>query len=1168
MSVRFIATADIHFDQANQAAALASLTTLAETAERERPQFVVIAGDLFNKSVPDTEAAGFPRLLAVLRRIRDVCPILAVYGTPTHDIPGSYAPLEAAGLVRVIDPTTWSPPVAFLCDNGKISVELWSEESPVRPDDGKAVAMILGCPEPTKEWLLAGTSGLSADAANEQVKAAMRSILLGLGAVRAQYPDLPCVMIYHGAVAGASMQNGQVVEGGLTIGREDLELVGADYYALGHIHLAQKIPEIPAYYPGSAYPVNWGELDQKCFNLVTLNKGTTEDPSVVDFRSYPHAPRAKFVVDWPEPVGPAVEGVQAWVVYRATREQLAQIDTDALTEAYLEQGALPGSRVTTELIPTETVRAAEITDKHGLFEKVQVYEEASNGNYLDDPIWSLGRAKSVAAKVEQLEREAAARGELPEGLHIRVRKIRLRGAIGIWKGQHVDEITLDLDNYDEGLIALIGENGAGKTTLLENMHPYSGMLTRDGSLQQHFRLRDSAREIWFTDERTGNSYRALILIDGRNASGSCEYHLFRNDEPLTDGRKASYDEAIDRLFGSLPLFLRSAFVSQKATKNNPDLSEASKGEKKKIFRELAGLDYLQGYADAAKAAADQIERDLETERTRVNLLESQLTALPGIRTDVDGKRAAAVVATSGLDAIRVRGEEAARAVETAAEACRAQTSLRERIASLEYQANQKRQVITTAEELIRGYRTAAERAPAAQTVLDNWTRLTGEESKENARIAEVNAERARLQGEHTARLQAHHEDVRKLEGQQAQLRTEKAHLEGDLNVLRATIESLGAEIANPLTGCPNCGYVDPKREEDRKGKIQRHLDACEQRRALEPQIAAKQKAIDAITLPPAPTPPNLPPVDQAALQRIRGELAGLNVDQARKTLTAAQESAVRIEEAVTRKGEAAAELAQLEVQLIEAGKELDPQADNALANAKKRYEDLRGEYAVAQRELATLEGQIKALETRISELEAQERDLAARKGTMAASARELADWRYLERACGPDGIQALELDAMGPEIADVANRLLSSAYGSRFQIEFRTTRIAGKGAKTKQVEDFSIWILDTEDGTEQELSTLSGGESVWIKRALYDAFGIIRDRNTGTRFLTVFADEADGALDPEAKTRYVTMLQQAHLESGRRHTIVITHSPEAQEQIGQKLRMQDLATTESKEEVA
>jgi DNA repair exonuclease SbcCD ATPase subunit len=119
--------------------------------------------------------------------------------------------------------------------------------------------------------------------------------------------------------------------------------------------------------------------------------------------------------------------------------------------------------------------------------------------------------------------------------------------------------------------------------------------------------------------------------------------------------------------------------------------------------------------------------------------------------------------------------------------------------------------------------------------------------------------------------------------------------------------------------------------------------------------------------------------------------------------------------------------------------------------------------------------------------------------------------------------------------------------------------MSGRGSKRHHTEIFDVIITDNQDGTEQELSTLSGGESVWIKRALYDAFGIIRDRNTGTRFLTCFADEADGALDPEAKAKYIQMLQQAHQESGRRHTIVITHSPECQEMIGQKILMAELA---------
>jgi len=147
---------------------------------------------------------------------------------------------------------------------------------------------------------------------------------------------------------------------------------------------------------------------------------------------------------------------------------------------------------------------------------------------------------------------------------------------------------------------------------------------------------------------------------------------------------------------------------------------------------------------------------------------------------------------------------------------------------------------------------------------------------------------------------------------------------------------------------------------------------------------------------------------------------------------------------------------------------------------------------------------------------------------------------------------------MGPGIAGVANNILESAYGARFQIEFRTTRIGGSGSKTKQIEDFQIWIHDSQSGDEQLLETLSGGESVWIKNAIYSAFGIIRARKTGTQFLTVYMDEADGALDPEARTSYFRMLEKAHQEAGRYHTIIITHSLEAQEMIGQKIQMEEL----------
>lgn len=62
--------------------------------------------------------------------------------------------------------------------------------------------------------------------------------------------------------------------------------------------------------------------------------------------------------------------------------------------------------------------------------------------------------------------------------------------------------------------------------------------------------------------------------------------------------------------------------------------------------------------------------------------------------------------------------------------------------------------------------------------------------------------------------------------------------------------------------------------------------------------------------------------------------------------------------------------------------------------------------------------------------------------------------------------------------------------------------------------------------------------------------------------MATLKDECDGALDPEARLAYFRMLEAAHQESGRHHTIVITHSQEAQEMVAQRIVMSELQAAE------
>ena len=53
-------------------------------------------------------------------------------------------------------------------------------------------------------------------------------------------------------------------------------------------------------------------------------------------------------------------------------------------------------------------------------------------------------------------------GDIPQPRRWRIKSLRLRGAIGIWRGSGRDEISIDFEAYDPGVIAITGPNGAGR----------------------------------------------------------------------------------------------------------------------------------------------------------------------------------------------------------------------------------------------------------------------------------------------------------------------------------------------------------------------------------------------------------------------------------------------------------------------------------------------------------------------------------------------------------------------------------------------------------------------------------------------------------------------------------------------------------------------------------
>lgn len=157
---------------------------------------------------------------------------------------------------------------------------------------------------------------------------------------------------------------------------------------------------------------------------------------------------------------------------------------------------------------------------------------------------------------------------------------------------------------------------------------------------------------------------------------------------------------------------------------------------------------------------------------------------------------------------------------------------------------------------------------------------------------------------------------------------------------------------------------------------------------------------------------------------------------------------------------------------------------------------------------------------------------------------DLVDWTRLADDLGRDGLQALEVDAAGPELSGMVNDLLQRCFGSRFTISIETTRQSADNKK--QIEGCEVRVIDTERGREGNVETLSGGEGSIVGVAFSLALTMLACQRDGIQGPTLVLDET-GYLDVENARRYIVMLRRAAEILHPSKILFVSHSPEIQE---------------------
>lgn len=136
----------------------------------------------------------------------------------------------------------------------------------------------------------------------------------------------------------------------------------------------------------------------------------------------------------------------------------------------------------------------------------------------------------------------------------------------------------------------------------------------------------------------------------------------------------------------------------------------------------------------------------------------------------------------------------------------------------------------------------------------------------------------------------------------------------------------------------------------------------------------------------------------------------------------------------------------------------------------------------------------------------------------------------------------MEVDAVGPELTELANDLLLTCLGPRFTVAIETvaTRADGKGQK----EGCWVMVRDGEEGREGEIRSFSGGERVLIGEALNLALSMLGCRRAGFSNPTLIRDETGAALSPEKARVYLAMLRRAAAQTNASKVLFVSHNDE------------------------
>ncbi|MCY7335608.1 MAG: AAA family ATPase, partial [Chamaesiphon sp.] len=229
-----------------------------------------------------------------------------------------------------------------------------------------------------------------------------------------------------------------------------------------------------------------------------------------------------------------------------------------------------------------------------------------------------------------------------------------------------------------------------------------------------------------------------------------------------------------------------------------------------------------------------------------------------------------------------------------------------------------------------------------------------------------------------------------------------------------------------------------------------------------------------------------------------------------------------------------------------------PNTDERIGSIEQQLSQRRQQLDTNLSILGSLEQQLTQLNNIKVQLRSQQQQLDTYK-------QQQKIYDELGKAFGKNGIQALVIENVLPQLEAESNQILSKLSNNQFHVQFITQK-ATKGSRTKKANIKNAKFIDTLDivigdanGT-RSYETYSGGEAFRINFSIRLALAKLLSQRAGTPLQMLIVDEGFGTQDREGCDRLIAAINAISADFAC--ILTVTHMPQFREAFQTRIEVQ------------